>query len=197
MSGFLIALFCAIIIVAAYFLCFELKKPTAARLMPIVVLVALGSVGRVIFAFVPQFQPTTAIVIIAGAALGSTDGFMTGALCALVSNIILGHGAWTPFQMIAWGTVGALAGVVSKFRFGETLVGMTIYSALAAFLYSLIMDTYTVSSLWQIMTSSYALTIYSAGLFFNILQMIGNIVFMLILYVPFNHMLKRVRLKYL
>ncbi len=99
--------------------------------------------------------------------------------------------------MIAWGTVGALAGVVSKFRFGETLVGMTIYSALAAFLYSLIMDTYTVSSLWQIMTSSYALTIYSAGLFFNILQMIGNIVFMLILYVPFNHMLKRVRLKYL
>lgn len=197
MNGFWIALVCAVIIILGYFLCFELKKPSVQRIMPIVILVALGSVGRIVFAFIPQVQPTTAIVIIAGATLGSTDGFMTGALCALVSNVILGQGPWTPFQMIAWGIVGALAGLISKIKYGGALPVMTVYSAVAAFIYSILVDVYTVMTFWEGMTLTYALTVFSAGIVFNVSHMIGNVIFMLILFVPFNHMLKRVKLKYL
>ncbi len=197
MNGFTVALVCAVIIILGYFLCFELKKPSVQRIMPIVILVALGSVGRIVFAFIPQVQPTTVIVIIAGAALGSTDGFMAGALCALVSNFILGQGPWTPFQMIAWGLVGALAGLISKIKYGGSLPVMVIYSAVAAFMYSILMDMYTVMTFWEGMTLEYALTIFSAGIVFNVSHMIGNVIFMLILFVPFNHMLKRVKQKYI
>ncbi len=197
MNGFTVALVCAVIIILGYFLCFELKKTSVQRIMPIVILVALGSVGRIVFAFIPQVQPTTVIVIIAGAALGSTDGFMTGALCALVSNVILGQGPWTPFQMIAWGLVGALAGLISKIKYGGSLPVMVIYSAVAAFMYSILMDMYTVMTFWEGMTLEYALTIFSAGIVFNVSHMIGNVIFMLILFVPFNHMLKRVKQKYI
>lgn len=197
MNGFTAALVCAVIIILGYFMCFELKKPSVQRIMPIVILVALGSVGRIIFAFIPQVQPTTVIVIIAGSALGSADGFMTGALCALVSNAILGQGPWTPFQMIAWGLVGALAGFISKIKYGGSFPVMTIYSVIAAFMYSVLMDMYTVMTFWEGMTVNYALTIFSAGIVFNVSHMIGNVIFMLILFVPFNHMLKRVKQKYI
>lgn len=197
MNGLVLTLICAGIIILGYFFCFELKKPTAQRIMPIVVLVALGSVGRIIFAFVPQIQPVTAIVIIAGATLGSTDGFMTGALCALVSNVILGQGPWTPFQMLAWGIIGALSGHISKVKYGDTLPVMIVFSAVAAFLYSFIVDIYTVSSFWDTMTLSYAITIFTTGMVFNISHMIGNVIFVFLLFAPFKYMIKRVKTKYL
>lgn len=196
MNGLVLTLICAVIIILGYFFCFEFKKPTAQRIMPIVILVALGSVGRIIFAFVPQVQPVTAIVIIAGATLGSTDGFMTGALCALVSNVILGQGLWTPFQMLAWGIIGALSGLISKAKYGDTLPVMIVFSAVAAFLYSFIVDIYTIASFWNTMTLAYALTIFTTGMVFNISHMIGNIIFVFLLFAPFKYMIKRVKIKY-
>lgn len=197
MSGYLAAVMSVIIIIAAFLTCFELKKPSAARLMPIVSLVVIGSVGRIIFAFIPQIQPVTAIVIIAGACLGPADGFMTGVLCAAVSNVALGHGPWTPFQMLAWGVVGALAGLIAKTKTGSSLAVMTVYSVIAGAIFSVITDLYTITSLFDTMTVPYALTIFATGLLFNISHMIFNAVFILILYLPFRHMLKRVRKKYL
>lgn len=197
MNGYLAAVISIIIIITAFLVCFELKKPSAARLMPIVMLVVIGSVGRIIFAFIPQVQPVTAIVIIAGACLGPADGFMTGVLCAAVSNIALGHGPWTPFQMLAWGVTGVLAGVIAKTKVGSSLAAMTVYSVFAGAIFSVITDLYTVASLFETMTVSYALTIILTGLVFNISHMIFNAVFILILYLPFRHMLKRVRKKYL
>ena len=183
MSGYLTAVISIVIILAAFLICFELKKPSAARLMPIVTLVVIGSVGRIIFAFVPQVQPLTAIVIISGACLGPSDGAMTG--------------PWTPFQMLAWGIVGALAGLISKTKSGSSLIAITAYSVIAGAIFSIITDFYTIFSLYESMTFSYALTILVTGLIFNVSHMIFNAIFVAILYTPFKHMLTRVRKKYL
>ena len=78
---------------------------------------AVASAGRVVFNFLPQIQPVTAIVIIMGVYCGKQTGFLTGSLCALVSNLFLGQGPWTPFQMLAWGLVGVLAAVLAKAPF--------------------------------------------------------------------------------
>lgn len=197
MSGYLTAVISIVIILTAFLICFELKKPSAARLMPIVTLVVIGSVGRIIFAFVPQVQPLTAIVIISGACLGSSDGAMTGILCAAASNVVLGQGPWTPFQMLAWGIVGALAGLISKTKSGSSLIAITAYSVIAGAIFSIITDFYTIFSLYESMTFSYALTILVTGLIFNVSHMIFNAIFVAILYTPFKHMLTRVRKKYL
>jgi len=49
-------------------------------------------------------KPITAIVFVCGMALGAGPGFSIGALAALISNMLLGQGPWTPWQMLAWGS---------------------------------------------------------------------------------------------
>ena len=64
---------------------------------------ATAAAGRVLFAAIPGVQPVTVIAVVAGAALGARAGVAVGALAAFVSNFFLGQGAWTPWQMLAWG----------------------------------------------------------------------------------------------
>lgn len=73
----------------------EQRKLTPSQLLPIVILSVIASLGRVAFNFIPQIQPVTAIVIISGAVIGKKEGMLTGILCALISNLFLGHGPWT------------------------------------------------------------------------------------------------------
>lgn len=98
---------------AAVFLRFERKPADAKRLILIAALTALSVLGRILFAPIPSFKPVTAMVVITAMYFGSEAGFLTGALSAILSNIWFGQGAWTPFQMFAWGFVGFLAGLLA------------------------------------------------------------------------------------
>ena len=95
----------AIILLALlpFFIGFEQKKPRPRDLVPIAVMSVIASLGRALFAAVPNFKPTTAIVMITGMQFGPLAGFLTGALSALAGNMFLGQGPWTPWQMYAWG----------------------------------------------------------------------------------------------
>ena len=62
--------------------------------------------GRVLFVAVPGVQPVTVIVVAAGASLGARAGMAVGATAALVSNLFLGQGPWTPWQMLGWAGCG-------------------------------------------------------------------------------------------
>ena len=55
---------------------------------------------------IPNVVATTDIVLITGFAVGAAPGFAVGALAAAVSNIWLGQGPWTPWEMAGWGLVG-------------------------------------------------------------------------------------------
>ena len=55
----------------------------------------------------PGVQPVTVIVVAAGAALGARAGVAVGMLAAFTSNLFLGQGLWTPWQMLGWGACGA------------------------------------------------------------------------------------------
>ena len=105
------ALLSTLVLLAAltpFFLAFERQKPRPRDFMPVVVLTALSVTGRLLFAALPNFKPVSAIVILAGVCFGRQSGFLTGALSALVSNLFFGQGPWTPWQMYAWGLMGAL-----------------------------------------------------------------------------------------
>ena len=51
-------------------------------------------------------------MLVSGVALGPAPGFMVGATSALVSNVFFGQGPWTPWQMLAWGGVGVVGGLL-------------------------------------------------------------------------------------
>ena len=51
-----------------------------------------------------------AIIMLSGMAFGPEAGFLVGAVSAFASNFFYGQGAYTPWQMFAYGAGGMLAG---------------------------------------------------------------------------------------
>jgi energy-coupling factor transport system substrate-specific component len=91
------------------------RRATAAHELSLVAaLAALATASRVLFASLPNVKPVTFIVLVSGVALGPGPGFMVGATSALVSNLFFGQGPWTPWQMLAWGAVGAAGGLLGR-----------------------------------------------------------------------------------
>src|SRR5204862_1155833 len=94
--------------------CYQRDKPPARVLALVATMAALAVVGRLAFAAIPNVKPTTDIVLFAGYALGPIPGFVVGAVAALVSNIFLSQGPWTPWQMAAWGAVGVGGALLAR-----------------------------------------------------------------------------------
>ena len=89
----------------------EAGPGSSKELVLIATLAAAAAAGRILFAAIPNVQPVTVTAVVAGVALGPRAGASVGALAALVSNFYLGQGAYTPWQMVAWGACGLLGGL--------------------------------------------------------------------------------------
>lgn len=103
------------IVIAGLLICvfhyFERQTIVVEKAVLIALLSALSSAGRVLFSAVPSVQPSSFIIMVSGAAFGKEIGLMTGVVTAVASNLMLGQGPWTPWQMFFWGLMGFLAGV--------------------------------------------------------------------------------------
>lgn len=93
---------------------FENRKPESRELVVIAVITALAVVSRVAFIALPTIKPVIAVIMLAGFAFGPNVGFMCGSTTAFVSNFMFSQGAWTPWQMLAYGLAGLLAGLIAK-----------------------------------------------------------------------------------
>jgi len=170
---------------------FEKKRTGTRRLIIVAVMTALSVAGR----FIPLFKPVSALTIIAGVYLGSESGFLVGALSAVISNFYFGQGPWTPFQMLAWGLVGLLAGVMGAFLKRNRLY-MALFGVLCGIVFSFVMDIWTV--LWyngQPSAALYLSALISAAPV-TALYSVSNAVFLWFLAPPFGEKLERVKLKY-
>lgn len=186
----------AVVSIGVFFLTFEKGKKRLPKIMMVVTLCAISSIGRVIFGFIPQVQPTTVIVLLAGVTLGPQSGFLTGALSALVSNMAMGQGPWTPWQMLAWGLIGVIGGLLGKTSLKNNFPVVCSVAFVCGFLFSIIMDIYTISSIGQAVNGKMALATIGAGFLFNISHAVGNLVFVLLIYKPMCKKIERVRKKY-
>lgn len=184
-----------ILIVGIAFFAFERKKYSAVEISLIAVFTALSVAGRMIFAAIPGFKPCTAIIIFAGMYLGKEQGFMVGALTALISNFYFGQGLWTPFQMAVWGIIGFLAGIFSKVLSKNNVFAL-IFGAVSGCFFSFLMDLS--SCLWA--DNGFNIARYFAmivsSLQFTVMYMVSNVVFMLLLIRPTGRIFRRLSLKY-
>ena len=96
-----------------FFLKFEGRKPQARELVVLAVMCALVVAARVAIP-IPNFKAIYAIIMIAGIAFGPESGFLVGAVSALSSNFFLSQGPYTPWQMMAYGAGGMLAGLLFR-----------------------------------------------------------------------------------
>ncbi|MDR1245725.1 MAG: ATP-binding cassette domain-containing protein [Clostridiales Family XIII bacterium] len=179
-------------------LAFESRKPQARELVIIAVLCAISVAGRAAFFMLPQFKPVLALVIIAGVAFGGESGFLVGAITGLVSNIFLGQGPWTPWQMFSFGLIGFLAGVLfRKGLIGRSRASLCVFGALAALaVYGPIMDSSMVL-MYQIRpTRLMFLAAFLQGIPFNLVHATATVVFLLIISRPMLEKLDRIKVKY-
>lgn len=125
---------------------FEQKRRAVQELVVLAVLSALSALSRVMFVWIPSIKPSAAVIIIVAIYLGKEAGFIVGSMTALISNFYFGQGLWTPFQMISWGLVGFLAGILAN-PLRRHMLLLLIYGFVAGFLYSMVMDLWSV--LWM------------------------------------------------
>lgn len=175
---------------------FEASRPAMRQLMPTAVLAALAAAGRVLFAPLPDVKPVSAIAIVAGATLGRRSGFMVGALAALVSNAFFGQGAWTPWQMYAWGLVGYLAGVLAGHGLLERPSLLYAFGFASALLYGLLLNGWYVLGFVRPLTWPGTLAAFAAGLPLDLVHGTSTVAFLLAVWLPWGRSIRRVVAKY-
>lgn len=176
---------------------YERRRPPARVVALVATLAALAVVGRMAFAAIPNVMPTTDIVLFAGLALGSVPGFMVGAVTALVSNVFLGHGPWTVWQMVAWGGVGAGGGLLAR-AVGAREPGrwaLAAVCALAGLAFGAFMDVYQWTLAAEQTPGTY-LALSASSLGYNLAHVVGNVAFCLLIGPVFVRSLHRYRRRF-
>ncbi len=184
------------LMLAVLYASFEKRRPQARELVPIAVLSAVAAIGRVAFAPFPYVKPVSAIVILAGVALGPQAGFATGATAALVSNFFFGQGPFTPWQMFAWGLMGLAAGALARRGLLQKLPFLCVYGFAACFFYGWIMDVWQLLGYVSPLNLVSAIPVFAASFYFDLTHAVATVVFLLLIAKPWLRVLTRVRDKY-
>lgn len=170
---------------------------TLTRMVSVSVMIAFAVFGRIAFAAIPNFKPTTAVVILSGLAFGPATGFLTGALSAFLSNFYFGQGLWTPVQMLAWGLIGLLSGLLTNCKFMNKLWKIAAFGLFSALLYGIMLDTWHVLFFVKSYTLEALLATAGASALFNFSHALSTVLFLAFLAMPFLRRAKRIRLKYM
>lgn len=178
---------------------FESRKVEARELVLLAVLAAIATVGRIAFAGIPSVKPTSFVILISGYVFGAESGFMIGAVAALASNMFLGQGPWTPWQMTAWGLIGLTAGLLRNTAFMNHSLGRILFGTMWGFLFGWIMNIWGFFSLTQstdTITLKGILTYFGGSTFFDSLHAFSNAVLLLLFGNSWIKSLTRFKRKY-
>ena len=169
----------------------ELAELRARDLMPLVVFTALAVAGRALLAPFSGVQPVTSLVILAGIVFGPWMGFMTGALSALLSNLLLGQGPWTVWQLYAWGSIGYVAALIERVGGFRYRAFVYLYAIVVSLLFGLMMDSYVVLTFVQPLHWATVVATFAAGLPHNIAHAVSTLLFLLLLHESWRTRLTR------
>ena len=185
-----------------FFFAFETRKPQARELVLLAVMCALAVAARVVIQ-IPAFKPILGVIMIAGIALGAEAGFLTGAVSAFASNFFFSQGPWTPWQMMAYGIAGFLAGLLFHKRrpFAAkpwlSAAVLAVYGFVSiVFLVGPLLDTCSIFTVSASITWKFVRTVYLAGFIPNVILGSATAVTMLLLSGPLLGKLDRLITKY-
>ncbi|GLO66471.1 MULTISPECIES: ECF transporter S component [Oceanobacillus] len=154
------------------------------KLTLLAILSALAVGGRYAFQFLPNVQPVTAIIIVCGVLLGPLSSIIVGLLTTFLSNMLLGMGIWTIWQMISWCMIGLISGLIGKYVTKIPLWFIVTFGIFSGYLYGFVI------SLTTYQVTGYFIPYYIAGLPFDTAHAIGNGIFLLLLYPIVKQLLK-------
>lgn len=198
-NSLLIGLVLVLLSMAPFLWRFERRERQARELVLIASMAAVAAVSRVPFAaLLPGFTPVTFIVILSGVVFGAEAGWLVGAAAALTSNVFLGQGPWTPWQMFAWGMAGFTAGLFAHRhprRRGRW--PLMLFGVAWGFLYGWLLNVTVALDVWVREHSWPAvLGVYALGLPFDAIHAAANLFFLAAFAPSWIKLLERYRRKY-
>ncbi len=180
----------------AVLLVFRKKSLTAEEAVLIASLSAIAAVGRMIFAPIPSVQPVSFIIICTGAVFGWRAALLTGMLSALVSNMFLGQGPWTLWQMLAWGMMGVFSGLLfNHMKLRSRWIKMA-FGFFAGVMFGWVMNLWYLVSYADAVSAAGILLAYSASAYMDLMHGIANVFFIAVLSGTLEKTLERIKTKY-
>jgi energy-coupling factor transport system substrate-specific component len=167
-------------VLLAGFAWYERSRPPSQVVALVAALAALAIAGRIAFAAFPNVKPTTDIVIFAGYALGGAPGFAVGALAGLVSNFWFGQGPWTPWQMAGWGLCGILGAAVALGGRNAGRLTLAAVCGSAAILYGALLNFSLMATYGGDLSWRQFVVLEGRAIPFEIAHLTGNVVLALI-----------------
>ncbi len=165
------------VVLALGWLAYERSRPSARTIAVVATLAAAAALGRDAFVALPDVKPITAMTLVVGYALGPLPGFTVGAVGMLASNILLGQGPYTPWQMAAWGLVGLFGAALGRLsNRGMGRVTLAFACAFAALGAKEIMNLYT-WTLGASHTPAALLAVAGAALPFDVVDVLASFLF--------------------
>lgn len=180
-----------------FFLAFEGRKVQARELVVIAVMCAIAIVSRAAIP-IPHVKPMFAVIMLGGMAFGPQAGFMIGAISAFGSNFFAGQGPTTPWQMLAFGAGGLLAGFLfQKGWLKRNRWELGIFGFLASILWvGPILDLSSLFLMTTVINKESALLIFGSGVPVNLAQGATTFITMVLFGIPLLDKLDRIKTKY-
>ena len=173
----------------------ERRMDDSNPLAMIGILAIFGIAGRILLDPLPNFQPVTVIVLLAGIYYGAPRAVALAGIIALTTNfVVLGHGPWTLFQVAGWGFVGTLGAIFAEHLLKEgelqlnKLAGLAVISAFA---FDWIVSVSILINTDVSMLAPYLIN----GLLFDLYHAVGNLVFVAWLANPLGEIMLRHRVE--
>ena len=124
---------------------FSIRKITLIALLS-----TLAYIGRLLFAWIPNVQPVTVILLIITLEMGLVEGILTASLSMILSNIFLGMGPWTLYQIASFAIVILVFSCLKPFwrqTWKQPLLKLaffTIMAGLTGYLYGFVISIFSV-----------------------------------------------------
>lgn len=162
--------------IGAFFFEFEGSAIGTKEIAIVGILSTVSAVIRIPFAAIPSVQPCTYLIICAGYVFGPLAGFMVGAMTALVSNLFLGQGPWTIYQMFAWGMAGVSAGYLKRLNPGRRQ--LMAFGVLWGYLFGVIVNIWFWTSFIYPLTPRTFIVSQLNSLWFDTAHAVANAIFL-------------------
>ncbi|AVP55721.1 hypothetical protein K144313037_05680 [Clostridium tetani] len=156
---------------------FESKEIDSKTLAIVATMSTLAGILRVPFTAIPGVQPVTFICAVSGYTLGGINGFMVGAMSAFISNFFIGHGPWTPWQMIGWGLCGLFFGIFRGKIEKKGIKAFVILCGIWGYIYGFILNQWYILEFMTPVTIKTILMGSILSFSHDTLHALGNMIF--------------------
>lgn len=159
------------------------------------ILAVFGIAGRILLEPLPNIQPVTVLVLLAGVYFGAPRALALAGVIALTSNLlVMGHGPWTLFQVIGWGAVGLFGALAANRILKDGQLDLRLLAGIAmlsAFAFDWIVSSSILLKTDVSMLAPYLLN----GLLYDLYHAVGNLVFVAWLAAPLGEIMQRHRVE--